>query len=41
MQKILNALYIVNGDKALLIIEQFENIPIVTAKEFCVKFLFE
>ncbi|MGN0205279.1 MAG: putative toxin-antitoxin system toxin component, PIN family [Coprococcus sp.] len=30
-----HALYIVSGDKDLLVLEQFENIQIVTAKEFC------
>ena len=33
------ALYIVSGDKDLLVLEQFENIEIVTAKEFCEKYL--
>lgn len=30
-----HALYIVSGDKDLLIIEKYENIQIVTAKDFC------
>lgn len=34
-----HALYIVSGDKDLLVLEQFENIQIVTAKEFCEKYL--
>lgn len=34
-----NALYIVSGDKDLLVIEQFENVQIVTAKSFCQKYL--
>ncbi len=29
------ALYIVSGDKDLLVLEQFEDIEIITAKEFC------
>ncbi len=33
------ALYIVSGDKDLLILEQFENIEIITAKEFCNRYL--
>ncbi len=36
-----HALYIVSGDKDLLIIEQYENVQIVTAKEFCEKFLLD
>lgn len=36
-----HALYIVSGDKDLLVLEQFENIQIVTAKEFCEKYLTE
>jgi predicted nucleic acid-binding protein len=35
------ALYIVSGDKDLLVLKQFENIQIVTAKEFCVQYLTE
>lgn len=35
------ALYIVSGDKDLLVIKEFENIQIITAKEFCEKYLFE
>lgn len=34
-----HALYIVSGDKDLLIIEKYENIQIVTSKEFCEKYL--
>ena len=34
-----HALYIVSGDKDLLVIEQFGNIQIVTAKDFCEKYL--
>lgn len=34
-----HALYIVSGDKDLLALEQYENIQIVTAKEFCEKYL--
>lgn len=33
------ALYIVSGDKDLLILEQFEGIQIITAKEFCDRYL--
>jgi putative PIN family toxin of toxin-antitoxin system len=33
------ALYIVSGDKDLLVLQQFENIQIVTAKEFCEEYL--
>ena len=36
-----HALYIVSGDKDLLIIEQFGNIQIVTAKDFCEKYFSE
>ncbi len=35
-----HALYIVSGDKDLLVIEEYENIQIVTAKDFCEKYLF-
>jgi putative PIN family toxin of toxin-antitoxin system len=35
------ALYIVSGDKDLLVLKQFENIQIVTAKEFCERYLTE
>ena len=35
------AMYIVSGDKDLLVIQQFENISIVTAKEFCERYLSE
>lgn len=34
-----HAMYIVSGDKDLLVLERFENIEIVTAKEFCEKYL--
>ena len=34
-----HALYIVSGDKDLLVIEKYENIKIVTAKNFCEKYL--
>lgn len=34
-----HALYIVSGDKDLLVIEKYENIQIVTAKDFCEKYL--
>ncbi len=33
------ALYIVSGDKDLLVLEQFENIEIITAREFCDRYL--
>lgn len=33
------ALYIVSGDKDLLVLERFKDIEIVTAKEFCEKYL--
>jgi putative PIN family toxin of toxin-antitoxin system len=33
------ALYIVSGDKDLLVLEEYENIQIVTAKDFCQKYL--
>ena len=33
------AMYIVSGDKDLLVIRQFEDISIVTAKEFCERYL--
>ena len=36
-----HALYIVSGDNDLLIIEKFKNIQIVTAKDFCEKYLLE
>lgn len=35
------ALYIVSGDKDLLVLGQFENIEIVTAKAFCENYLQE
>ena len=35
------ALYIVSGDKDLLVIEQFGNVQIVTAKDFCEKYLYK
>ncbi|MDO4285928.1 MAG: putative toxin-antitoxin system toxin component, PIN family [Eubacteriales bacterium] len=31
--------YIVSGDKDLLVIKEYENIQIITAKEFCEKYL--
>ena len=34
-----HALYIVSGDKDLLVIKEYENIQIITAKEFCEKYL--
>lgn len=34
-----HALYIVSGDKDLLVLGHYENIQIVTAKEFCEKYL--
>ena len=34
-----HSLYIVSGDKDLLVIEKYENIQIITAKEFCEKYL--
>ncbi len=34
-----HALYIVSGDKDLLVIKKYENIQIVTAKEFCESYL--
>lgn len=34
-----HALYIVSGDKDLLVIEKYESIEIVTAKEFCERYL--
>lgn len=34
-----HVLYIVSGDKDLLIIENYENIRIVTEKDFCEKYL--
>ena len=33
------AMFIVSGDKDLLVIQEFENISIVTAKEFYEKYL--
>ena len=33
------ALYIVSGDKDLLVLSEFEGIQIVTAKEFCAQYL--
>ncbi len=35
-----HALYIVSGDKDLLVIKEYENIQIVTAKNFCEQYLF-
>ena len=34
-----HAMYIVSGDKDLLVIQKFENISIVTAKDFCERYL--
>lgn len=34
-----HALYIVSGDKDLLVIEKYENIQIMAAKDFCEKYL--
>ncbi len=34
-----HALYIVSGDKDLLVLKKYENISIVTAREFCEKYL--
>ncbi len=34
-----HALYIVSGDKDLLVLEKYENINIVTARNFCEKYL--
>ncbi len=34
-----HALYIVSGDKYLLVLEKYENIGIMTAREFCEKYL--
>ena len=34
-----HALYIVSGDKDLLVIEKYENVQIITAKDFCEKYL--
>lgn len=33
------AVYIVSGDKDLLVLERFENIEIVTARDFCDRYL--
>ena len=33
-----HALYIVSGDKDLLVIEEYEDIKIMTAKDFCEKY---
>ena len=35
-----HALYIISGDKDLLIIENFENVQIITAKDFCEKYFY-
>lgn len=32
------ALYIVSGDKDLLVLERYEEIEIITAKEFCERY---
>lgn len=36
-----HSLYIVSGDKDLLVLGKYENIQIVTAKDFCEKYLFD
>ncbi len=36
-----HALYIVSGDKDLLVIKEYENIQIMTAKDFCEKYVFD
>jgi putative PIN family toxin of toxin-antitoxin system len=36
-----HAFYIVSGDKDLLVLEKYEDIQIVTAKDFCEKYLKE
>lgn len=36
-----HALYIVSGDKDLLVLEHYENIQIVTAKDFCALYLMD
>lgn len=36
-----HALYIVSGDKDLLVIKEYENVQIITSKDFCEKFLLE
>ncbi len=36
-----HALYIVSGDKDLLVIEKYGNIQIITAQKFCEKYLFD
>ena len=33
------ALYIVSGDKDLLVLERYENIEIITARDFCDRYL--
>lgn len=35
------SLYVVSGDKDLLVIEKYENIQIITAKDFCEKYLLD
>ena len=34
-----HALYIVSGDKDLLVLKEYENIQIITAKDFCEQYL--
>ena len=34
-----DAVYIVSGDKDLLVIEEYDGIQIITAKEFCARYL--
>lgn len=36
-----NAMYIVSGDRDLLVLQEFEGIEIVTAKEFCERYLIQ
>lgn len=36
-----HALYVVSGDKDLLVVKEYESIQIVTAKDFCEKYLSE
>lgn len=36
-----HSLFIVSGDKDLLVLGEYENIQIVTAKDFCEKYLFD
>ncbi len=36
-----HAIYIVSGDKDLLVIKEYEKIQIITAKDFCEKYVFD